>query len=136
MPKRKKGEAKKIGRPWILTDEQIKQIEIDFEQYIEQEEDPTVVWFVAKYPKIKLKTGEYRFLNDDYIYDHTEFAGLRSRAIKKQESYLLRWATKNELNASVSIFRLKQPQHWYRDRSEIEHSWEIEWIKIIIENAT
>jgi hypothetical protein len=58
------------------------------------------------------------YINKDYISDHKEFSELRRRAIEKQEAYLQKWATKNTLNATMSVFRLKQPQHWFTDRIE------------------
>lgn len=128
-------EKRKEGAPQKFTPEQIQKIVDDFKKYIAKNEDPTIVWFVAKYPAIYSETLQREsYINKDYISDHKEFSELRKKAIAKQEAYLLKWATENRLNASVSIFRLKQPQHWYRDRSEVEHSWAIEGITITIDN--
>lgn len=126
-----------MARPQTLTPEQIQQVVNDFEAYIEREEDPTIVGFCASYPPIILSDNEEKdkvhkhYINKNYIGDHDEFSELRNTAIQKQEAYLLKWATSNKLNTTMSIFRLKQPQHWYKDRQEIEHSWKIEWIKDI-----
>lgn len=105
-------------RPQTLTPQQIAKIAIDLEKYIEKEEDPTIVWFTSSYPPIILKDKKKMYINKDYISDHKEFSELRRRAIEKQEAYLQKWATKNTLNATMSVFRLKQPQHWFTDRIE------------------
>lgn len=110
--------------PQILTPEQIQKIVEDFKDYIEEQEDPTIVKFTSSYPAIYseyLKRDWY--INKDYISDHNEFSELRKKAIEKQEAYLVDGATKNRLNSTVSVFRLKQPQHWYSDRMEnINHN--------------
>lgn len=100
------------GRPQMYTPEQIEEIRKDFIEYIERTADPTIVNFTSNYTKYSI--------NKDYINNHDEFSELRKRAIEKQESYLLYGATNNRLNASVSIFRLKQPQHGYKDRTETD----------------
>lgn len=102
----------KVGRPQMYTAEEIQEIYSDLEQYIDKTEDPTIVGFTSTYKKYRV--------NKDYISDHGEFSELRRCAIEKQEAYLLHGATHNELNASVSIFRLKQPQHGYRDRVDTD----------------
>lgn len=126
----------KVGRPQKRTPEQIQKIVEDFEQYIKENEDPTIVWFTANYPAIYSKTEDKKsYINKEYIRDHKEFSQLRKKAIEKQEQYLLNWATKNKLNASVSIFRLKQPQHWYTDKTEtdLRVEWKLEWIKVTLD---
>lgn len=115
------------GRPQNFTAEQIEKIREDFKKYIEEKEDPTIVWFTSSYPPIYSKTlGRETYINKDYINDHDEFSELRTKAIQKQEAYLLDWVTKNRLNATMWVFRLKQPYHWYRDKVEQEISWTIE----------
>lgn len=96
------------GRPQMYTPEQIQEIVKDFSDYIDRSPDSTIVGFTSGYTKYNI--------NKDYISDHEEFSELRRRAIEKQEHYLLYGATAGRLNASVSIFRLKQPQHGYKDR--------------------
>lgn len=98
----------KVGRPQMYTPLQIEEIVKDLDDYIERSPDPTIVGFTSGYRKYSV--------NKDYISDHDEFSELRKRAIEKQEHYLLYGATNGRLNASVSIFRLKQPQHGYKDR--------------------
>lgn len=100
------------GRPQKYTPEQIEEIRQDLEDYIQGSSDPTIVGFTSSYTKYSI--------NKDYIYDHTEFSVLVRKSIEKQEHYLLYGATNNRLNASVSIFRLKQPQHGFRDRFETD----------------
>lgn len=103
-----------VGRPQMYTPEQIQEIVDDFTLYIEEHDDPTIVGFTSSYNK--------HSINKDYISDHKEFSELRKKAIEKQEAYLLSGATTNKLNPTVSIFRLKQPQHGYTDRTQQEIS--------------
>lgn len=109
-------------RPQIFTAQQIQNIYDDFKKYIEEEEDPTIVWFTCSYPPVfsKYLKRETR-INKDYISDHTEFSDLRKASIEKQENYLVKWVTKNQLNATMWVFRLKQPQHGYTDRQQVEN---------------
>lgn len=100
------------GRPQMYTKEEINIIANDFAEYIVLTDDPTIVKFTSTYNKFSI--------NKDYISDHKEFSELRKKAIEKQEAYLLDGATQNKLNPTVSIFRLKQPQHGYRDRFETD----------------
>ena len=112
----------KVWRPQQFTPAQIQKIVDDFKKYIEEEEDPTIVWFTSSYPPIysKYLKRETR-INKDYISDHSEFSELRKAAIEKQENYLVKWVTQNRLNATMWVFRLKQPQHWYTDRQQVEN---------------
>jgi polyribonucleotide nucleotidyltransferase len=94
----------------MYTPEQIQEIVDDLTTYIEEREDPTIVGFTSSYRKYSV--------NKDYISDHREFSELRKRAIEKQEAYLLDGVTKNKLNATMGIFRLKQPQHGFTDKQQ------------------
>ena len=96
----------------MYTPEQIQEIKDDFTTYINVEDDPTIVGFTSAYNKYSI--------NKDYMSDHDEFSELRKKAIEKQEAYLIRNSTKNIINPTVSIFRLKQPQHGYRDKFETD----------------
>lgn len=98
------------GRPQMYTPEQIQEIVDDLTQYIEDNDDPTIVGFTSDYRKYSV--------NKDYISDHDEFSELRKRAIEKQEAFLLKNATLNKANPTVAIFRLKQPQHGFTDRQQ------------------
>ena len=113
-------EKNKGGRPQKLTPEQLQKIVDDFKAYILKEEDPTIVGFTCEYPILIDIYKEEFYLNKDYISDHDEFSELRKRAIQKQENYMQKGAVKNELNSSMSIFRLKQPQHGFTDKSELK----------------
>lgn len=103
------------GRPPKLTKAQREEVLTAFAEYIEGEKDPTIVGFCAENP-----TALKYWINKDNIHDWEEFAELRKRAIGKQESYLLRGATRNSLNPTVAIFRLKQPQHGYTDKQQTD----------------
>lgn len=104
------------GRPPKLTPKQKAEVLQAFQDYIRREADPTIVGFVA-YDPTPIKYN----VTDDNISDWDEFSGLRKRAIKKQEAYLLLGATRGQLNTTMAIFRLKQPQHGYSDKTEIKH---------------
>ena len=105
----------KVGRPQTYTLEQIDEMVNDFSDYIKGTSDPTIVGFSASYTKYSI--------NKDYISDHKEFSELRKRAIEKQESYLLSSiTTKSGLNPTIAIFRLKQPQHGYTDKQQIDQN--------------
>lgn len=101
-----------MARPQMYTPEEIQEIVDDFRAYIEEKEDPTIVGFTSSYSKYSV--------NKDYISDHKEFSELRKKAIEKQEAYLLDGVTKNKLSAPMGIFRLKQPQHGFKDKYEQE----------------
>ncbi len=117
MPKKKHAG----GRPQRLTKKQIQEIVKDFEEYIETEEDPIIVGFTSNYPVLRDQKKKKFYLNKDYMNDHPEFSDLRKVAIEKQESYLACGATKGDLSSAMSIFRLKQPYHGYRDRIESDN---------------
>ena len=104
-------------RPQFFTQEQIQKIYNDLLDYILEEEDPTIVWFTSIYdPVFSESENRSIYINKDFISDHDEFSELRKKAIEKQENYLVKWVTKNQLNATMWVFRLKQPQHWYTDK--------------------
>jgi len=108
-------------RPQYFTTEQISKIVKDLEDYIVRETDPTIVWFTSSYPATWSETAQRKvYINKDFISDHDEFSELRRQAIEKQENYLMKWATSNDLNATMSVFRLKQPQHGFTDKQEID----------------
>lgn len=99
----------KVGRPDKYSAEEIAEIVKDLEAYIESNEDPTIVGFTSTYKKYPV--------NKQYVTDREEFSDLVKRAIEKQESYLLRHSEEAPV---IRIFRLKQPQHGYRDKSETD----------------
>lgn len=105
------------GRPKKLTAKQQAEVLKAFEDYIKRSYDPTVVGFCS-YDPVAL---QYE-INDSNLYDWDEFSGLIKRAIKKQEAYLVEGGTRNQLNVTMAIFRLKQPQHGYTDQKHVDHT--------------
>lgn len=97
------------GRPPKYTDLEIENIAIDLEQYINDKEDPTIVGFTSSYLRYSV--------NKHYISERIEFTDLVKRAIDKQEAYLL---TNSGEAPVIRIFRLKQPQHGYRDKVDTD----------------
>lgn len=97
-----------VGRPPKLTEDQRQEVYEAFEQYIKDTDDPTIVGFCAYN-----ETATQYWITKDNLYDWQEFSELRKRAIEKQEAFLL---TNREEVPVIRIFRLKQPQHGYRDR--------------------
>lgn len=107
----------KMGRPPKVTSEQRQEVYEAFEAYIRDTDDPTIVGFAA-YNDVALKYN----VTDDNIGDWDDFSGLRKRATKKQEAYLIAGGTMNKLNPTFAIFRLKQPQHGWTDRIQTDHT--------------
>lgn len=99
------------GRPPKLTPEQRKEVLEAYKLYIQREPDPTTVGFCAWDPV----AAKY-FLTRHNIEDWSEFSALQQYAIEKQEAYMVKGAITNKLNPTMAIFRLKQPQHGYKDR--------------------
>lgn len=106
-----------VGAPPKFSDEEIADIYKDFEDYILRTADPTVVGFTAYYSKYDVRRT--------YITDREEFSDLVKKAIEKQEAYIIDGAIKNKLNSTFAIFRLKQPQHGWRDQSQLETTGEV-----------
>jgi hypothetical protein len=102
------------GRPPKLTTEERREVYEELEKYIKETDDPTVPEFIST---------NWVALGYDIIYqnlyDWKEFSGLIKRLVRKQEAYLIREGTQNKINTTMAIFRLKQPQHGYRDRQEL-----------------
>lgn len=113
------------GRPTKLTPEQRKEVFEAFKLYIERTPDATIVGFCAFDP-----VGQKYLITKDNIYDWEEFSELRKYAIQKQEAYLVQAGGTGRYNPTMAIFRLKQPQHGYTDRQdintqgEVKHSYE------------
>lgn len=103
------------GRPPKLTEEQRAEVLEAFKQYLQRTPDSTIVGFCAFDP-----VAASYFITKDNVYDWPEFSELRKYAVLKQEAYLLAGATTNKLNATMAIFRLKQPQHGYKDRIDTD----------------
>jgi hypothetical protein len=103
------------GRPPKLNEEERKEVLEAFTNYIDIEPDPTIVGFCA-WDSVAIQYS----ITKDNLYDWDEFSELRKRAIEKQEAYLIKNAGKNQYNPTIAIFRLKQPQHGYKDRIDTD----------------
>ena len=98
---------RKPGRPQKFTKEQLERIYNDLNDYIESDQDPTLAGFAAQQP-----IG----LNKEFLSSRKEFSDLVTKLILKQEAFLLQ----QYKNPAMAIFRLKQPQHGYTDKREVE----------------
>lgn len=107
--------TKPIGRPPKLNKLEREEVLQAFKAYLERTPDATIVGFCAFDP-----VGFKYLITKDDIYKWEEFSELRKAAIQKQEAYLLLGATTGKLNATMAIFRLKQPQHGYKDRVDTD----------------
>lgn len=105
----------KVGRPPKLTDSQRAEVFKAFEDFIVEKDDPRLTNFIS-YNEIALQYNVTR----DNINDWAEFSTLKKKAIQKQEDYLLENGGTGKYNPTIAIFRLKQPQHGYRDRFETD----------------
>ena len=103
------------GRPPKLTPLERAEVYEALRLYIERTPDPTVVGFCAWDP-VGIK---YR-MSKTNMYDWEEFSPLIKQSIAKQEAFLLQAAGQGRYNATLAIFRLKQPQHGYRDRIDTD----------------
>jgi len=101
---------RRVGRPQKFTLVEIKRIYDDFSEFIESRDDPTVVGFSSTY------SLDGKFVDRDYLQSRNEFSALVKQAIQKQEAFLLQ----QYKNPAMAIFRLKQPQHGYTDKREVE----------------
>lgn len=101
---------RKPGRPQKFSPEQLQTIYNDFSEYIEKTEDPTIVGFCSSYEI------DNKYVHKDFISERKEYSVLVKKAIGKQEDYLLHQFK----NPTLAIFRLKQPQHGYTDKREVE----------------
>lgn len=110
----------KVGRPPKLTEEQRLEVYKAFEDYIARTPDPTVVGFIAYDPV----AAQY-FLTRDNLNDWKEFSTLQKYCIEKQEAYLLQAGGTGRYNPTMAIFRLKQPQHGYTDRQDVNTQGEV-----------
>src|SRR5882762_222083 len=100
MPKRKYGI------------EQVKELLAAFGEYIADTDDPHLAGFISGNP-----TALKYWLTDEDLDNYIEFRPYVKRALKKTEAYLLT-SRANGPALPMSIFRLKQPYHGYRDRFE------------------
>lgn len=98
------------GRPPKLSMEERAEVLEAFFLYIERTPDPTVVGFCAYDP-----VASQYFLTRNNLNDWDEFSTLQKYCIEKQEAYLLQAGGTGRYNPTMAIFRLKQPQHGYKD---------------------
>jgi hypothetical protein len=104
-----------VGRPPKLTDEQRVEVYEALEEFIRVTDDPTIPWFVS-YDDVAMKYNVTR----DNLNDWDEFSTLIKKAVIKQEAFILKNAGNNKYNPTIGIFRLKQPQHGYSDRTQTD----------------
>lgn len=103
------------GRPPKLTKDQRKEVYDAMVDYIARTPDPIIVGFCA-WDSVAVKY----WITKDNINDWEEFSELRKRAVQKSEAYLASGAVTGKLNPTMSIFRLKQPVHGYKDRFDTD----------------
>lgn len=125
QPPRNKG-----GRPPKLTPEQREEVYIALEDYILRTDDPIIPEFVSE-NEVALQYNVTR----DNLNDWGEFSTLIKRAVTKQESYLIKKGGAGKYNPTIAIFRLKQPQHGYKDKFETDITSDGERIGLSAEQA-
>jgi hypothetical protein len=108
-----------------VTPEQAAEIKAAFKAYIEDLDDPLISEFVSTDP-VPLKYE----ITEDNMNDWLDMAKLMRILLSKQRTYLLRKGM-NSQNVTMSIFRLKQPYHGFRDRFEQDITSQGEPIKFI-----
>lgn len=106
-----------VGAPPKLTPEQKVEVYHAFEEYIEDNEYPTMPDFCA-YNKVAKK---YK-LTTQNLKDWEQFTSLRKRLVDKQEQFTESQVMKGKLNPTWAIFKLKQPAFGWTDRQEIQHA--------------
>jgi len=105
------------GRPSKLAKSDRPELIQALHNYINEQADPTIVKFCTTHP-VALK---YNILPPD-LSKWPEFRKLVKKAIAKQEAYITEYATQGKINPTFAIFRLKQPQHGWTDKQEIDHT--------------
>lgn len=103
----------KVGAPSKLTDEQKAEVYEALIGYIKITADPTMAKFVSS-DEIAIQYNVTR----DNLNDWPIFSTLIKQATQKQEAFLLEQGGAGKYNPTIAIFRLKQPQHGYKDRFE------------------
>lgn len=103
-----------VGRPKKLDEYAIQEIVEALDQFVIDKDDPTLPLFVAT-NAIAIKYNVFR--EDLFDYDvYPQFRNSVKRAVNKQEAHLLTMAK----TPILAIFRLKQPQHGYKDKVDVE----------------
>jgi hypothetical protein len=88
-------------------------IYIKLTEYISQNEDPLVQEFCVNYGISTTRFYEIASTHDG-IKDSIK------KAMDKQEAYIVRNAAAKKISEAFSIFRLKQPQHGWTDKQELQ----------------
>jgi hypothetical protein len=83
------------------------------ERYIDESDDPRLTKFCTDRGNPCIDTLM------EWAKEDIRFSLSIKRAIRKQEDYLLNVTSK--YNPILAIFRLKQPQHGYTDKQQIDH---------------
>jgi len=99
----------KGGRPLVWTNEKIKKVVADMEEYTNETDIPIV--------------AEFAYLNGFHrtqLYEHDGLTDALKRMITKKEAQLEKMCLFNVVNASMAIFSLKQ-MGW-RDKQELQHT--------------
>jgi hypothetical protein len=113
-----------VVRPRIYN---VHDINEDFEEYLANEEYPTVEGFILKYD-YNFDTF-YRYLAEE-VRDgegnviQNPLSETKKKADKKAEDYLQRNALKNTINPIFAMFVLKQKRFGWKDKQEITHGTE------------
>lgn len=92
---------------------QVKEMCAALEQYIAATDDPFAADFLSG-NEVALRY----WLDDMDLYAYPAFERLRARMVKKSEATLLKETRNSKGNTIMTIFRLKQPWHGYRDKFE------------------
>lgn len=87
--------------------------------------DTLIEWATAKYPE------DYKDKKLAWELKHPEFSDAYKRAKQIQESILVENALSWQYNPQFSIFIAKNA-FWWKDKSEVENSWEMTVKKIIV----
>lgn len=96
------------GRPRNYTDEEIEQIKILFQRYIDESDIPILCKFAAA-----------NHIPRDTFYEYEELSTLTKECIDKKTGGLEEKALNGEINATMAIFSLKQLGWSDKTQSEI-----------------
>lgn len=96
-----------MALPKLNKDERMEVLRA-YQMYVQEMEDPHDAGFIAH-----SDVAQKYFITKQNLIDWKEFRPWRDLANAKQEDYLL-----TAKNTVMSIFRLKQPAHGYKDKTE------------------
>lgn len=95
----------------------VKDVIRKLDKYIKDNEEPLIQEFILNYGISKSRF--YALAEENSLLKDTI-----KNAILKQEIFLIRGTERGKLNATFSIFRLKQKCFGWSDKQEVEHSGE------------